>query len=223
MGLTNIWYEKDNKMAKSKGKTARFRIQRRLGSEIPGLGKPGALERRPYPPGENGNRRRKYSDYALRLEEKQKIRIHYGLREKQLRRFIRDAKSGSSTAWVTKLIGRLELRLDNVIFRLAFAPSMRAARQAVSHGHVLVNGKKLDIASALVKQNDVISLKDKVYEGQSYLYAKQNPRLETPDYLKKEEQNGKETGTVLATPSLEHVPFPFDSGLFTEYYAQRKA
>ena len=79
-------------MAKKVGKVARFKIQRRFGTELPGLGKPGALERRPYPPGENGNKRRKYSDYALRLEEKQKIRLHYGVKEEQLRRFIRDAK-----------------------------------------------------------------------------------------------------------------------------------
>ena len=210
-------------MANKSQSIARYKIQRRLGTEIPGLGKPGALERRPYPPGENGNRRRKYSDYALRLEEKQKIRQHYGLREKQLRRFIRDSKKGSGISWVTKLIGRLESRLDNVVFRLGFAPSIRAARQIVSHGHVLVDDKKVDISSALVAPGSKISLKDKAYEGQTYLYAKQNPRLETPDYLKKEEINGKETGTLLSTPTMEHVPMPFDSGLFTEYYAARKA
>ena len=86
-------------MAKSEGKVARFKIQRRLGTELPGLGKPGALGRKPYPPGENGNKRKKYSDFALRLEEKQKIRFHYGLREKQLRRFIRDAKKGIGADW----------------------------------------------------------------------------------------------------------------------------
>lgn len=204
-------------------KQARYKLQRRLGTELPGLGKPGALDRRPYPPGENGNRRRKYSDYALRLEEKQKIRIHYGLREEQLRRFIRDSKKGVGAAWVTKLIGRLERRLDNVVFRLGFAPSIRAARQIVSHGHVLVNGKRVNISSAVIEPGAEISLKDKAYEGQTYMYAKQNPRLETPDYLKKEEKNGKEIGTLLTVPNLEHVPFPFDSGLFTEYYAQRKA
>ena len=76
---------------KRPGKIARFKIQRRLGVELPGLGKAGALERRPYPPGENGNKRRKYSDFALRLEEKQKVRCHYELREEHLRRFIRQS------------------------------------------------------------------------------------------------------------------------------------
>ena len=125
-----------------KGKKARFRIQRRLGTELPGLGKAGALERRPYPPGESGNKRKKYSDYALRLEEKQKLRVHYSLTEHQLRRFIRNAKSGQSSNWLKKLIGLLERRLDNVIFRLALAPSILSARQLVSHGHIQVDGKK---------------------------------------------------------------------------------
>src|ERR1700752_3177766 len=127
------------------GKVARFKMQRRLGTELPGLGKPGALERRPYPPGENGNKRRKYSDYGLRLEEKQKIRVHYGLREEQLRRFIRQAKTGSAASGVKKLRGLLERRPDNLGFRLGFAPSTRPARQPCSHGHVTVNGKVVTV------------------------------------------------------------------------------
>lgn len=212
-------------MSKTKpGRQSRFKVQRRLGVELPGLGKPGALERRPYPPGENGNKRRKYSDFALRLEEKQKIRNHYGLREKQLRRFIRDSKRGSGGAsWVAKLVGRLERRLDNVVFRLGFASSIRAARQIVSHGHVLVDGKKMDVSSAVLATGAKITLTEKALKGQTYLFAKQSPRLEVPDFLQKEEVNGEDTGTVLATPDLEHVPFQFDSGLFTEYYAARKA
>lgn len=190
--------------------------------ELPGLGKAGALERRPYPPGENGNKRRKYSDYALRLEEKQKIRQHYALREKQLRRFIRDAKQGAGTNWVKKLAGLLERRLDNVIFRLGFAPSIRAARQMVSHGHVLVNKKTVDVSSYVVPQGAEIQLKDKGYANQIYLRAKQAPRMEVPDYLRKEDKEGKEVGVIQAIPGTEHIPFTFDSGLFTEYYAARK-
>ncbi len=207
---------------KRPGKVARFKIQRRLGMELPGLGKAGALERRPYPPGENGNKRRKYSDYALRMEEKQKIRQHYALREKQLRRFIRDAKQGAGTNWVNKLAGLLERRLDNVIFRLGFAPSMRAARQMVSHGHVLINGRTLDISSYVVPQGAEIRLKEKGYANQIYLRAKQAPRMEVPDFLRKEEKDGNEIGIVQAIPGSEHVPFTFDAGLFTEYYAARK-
>lgn len=202
------------------GKVARFRIQRRLGTELPGLGKPGALERRPYPPGENGNKRRKYSDYALRLEEKQKIRVHYGLREEQLRRFIRNAKTGAAHNWVNKLMGLLERRLDNLVFRLGFAPSIRSARQLVSHGHVLVNGQKVNVGSFVAEQGMKISLSEKGQQNQIVLQAMKAPRLEVPDYLRKESEI---EGTVQAIPGTEHVPFQFDAGLFTEYYAARKA
>lgn len=205
------------------GKVARYKLQRRLGTELPGLGKPGALERRPYPPGENGNKRRKYSDYALRLEEKQKIRVHYGLREEQLRRFIRNAKTGSATNWVAKLMGLLETRLDNLVFRLGFAPSIRSARQLVSHGHVLVNGKVVTVGSYVVPQGGKISIGEKARENQIVLQAQRAPRLEVPDYLRKESEGGFEVGVIQAMPSTEHVPFQFDAGLFTEYYAARKA
>jgi small subunit ribosomal protein S4 len=202
-------------------KIARFKIQRRLGTELPGLGKPGALDRRPYPPGQNGNKRRKYSDFALRLEEKQKIRCHYNVSEKQLRRFIRNSKEGKAANWVNKLMGLLERRADNVVFRLGFAPSIRAARQLVSHGHVLVNGKTIDVGSLVLNVGDEIRLKDGAYENQIFLRAKQAPRLELPDYLRKDEKEGKDIGSVLAVPGTEHVPFTFDAGLFTEYYAAR--
>lgn len=210
-------------MAKKTGKVARYKIQRRVGTELPGLGKPGALERRPYPPGENGNKRRKYSDFALRLEEKQKIRTHYGLREKQLRRFIRDAKSGNSSNWVSKLVGLLECRLDNVVFRLGFAPSIRSARQLISHGHVRIDGKKVDVGSYVVPQGAKIGLSEKGQTNQVVLQAAKSPRLEIADFLRKDTENGVEFGVIHAIPSTEHVPFQFDSGLFTEYYAARKA
>jgi small subunit ribosomal protein S4 len=205
------------------GKSARFKIQRRLGTELPGLGKPGALERRPYPPGENGNKRRKYSDYALRLEEKQKIRVHYGLREEQLRRFIRNSKKGSATNWVNKLMGLLECRLDNLVFRMGFAPSIRAARQLCSHGHILVDGKKVSVGSYVVPQNSKVTVSEKARTNQIVLQAIKAPRLEIPDYLRKENEGGFEVGIVQAIPGTEHVPFAFDAGLFTEYYAARKA
>ena len=202
---------------------ARFKTQRRLGAELPGLGKRGALERRPYPPGESGNKRKKYSDYALRLEEKQKLRCHYVLKERQLRRFIRNAKQGQSSHWVNKLISLLEKRLDNVIFRLGFAPSIPAARQLINHGHVLLEGKKTNISSLVVKENQEISLKESSLKNQIVLQGLQNPRLEMPDYLRKEEKQGKIIGVLQAQPNIEHIPFAFNTGLFTEYYAARKA
>ena len=209
-------------MSSKKTNRARFKIQRRLGTELPGLGKPGALERRPYPPGEHGNKRKKFSNYALQLEEKQKVMFHYGLREEQLRRFIRDAKKGNAAKnWINDLAGLLERRLDNIVFRLGFAPSIRSARQMVSHGHVLVNDKKVDIGSAVLKVGDVISLKEKSYGHICYLQAKEAPRLSIPDYLEKEEVGGKEVGKVKDIPGLEYMPFSFSTNLFAEYYSLR--
>lgn len=209
-------------MSKKEANKARFRIQRRLGTELPGLGKTGALERRPYPPGEAGNKRKKFSNYALQLEEKQKVMFHYGVREKQLRRFIRDARRGNSTKnWINALAGLLELRLDNTVFRLGFAPSMRSARQLVSHGHVFVNGTNVTIGSAVLKVGDVVSLKDSSYEHQVVLKCMDAPRLDLPDFLEKSEQSGKLVGRVKDVPGTEHIPFGFNANLFAEYYSLR--
>ena len=209
-------------MKKTK-KVARYKIQRRLGLELPGLGKPGALERRPYPPGERGNRRKKYSDFALHLEEKQKVRFHYELREEQLRHFIRRAKKGTGANWVNKLAGLLERRLDNLVFRLGYAPSIRSARQLISHGKLRVNGEKVNIGSFVCSMGDKITLTPKARENQIVLRAQQSPRLELPDFLRKEMETGEEVGTLQSIPGSEHIPFSFDTGLFTEYYAARKA
>ena len=204
-------------------KRHRFKTQRRLGTELPGMGKSGALSRRPYPPGESGNKRKKYSDYALRLEEKQKLRLNYILTERQLRRFIRDSKRGQSANWVSRLVGLLERRLDNVVFRLGFAPSILSARQLVSHGHVLVDGKKVDVSSCVVSKGQEISLKERAFKNQTVLQGLQKSRMDLPDYLRKEKKAGKVVGVVQAVPGVEHIPFTFDAGLFTEYYAARKA
>ena len=202
---------------------ARFKTQRRLGLELPGLGRKGALERRNYPPGESGNKRKKYSDYALRLGEKQKLRHHYVLKERQLRRFIRNAKKGQSGHWLNKLISLLERRLDNVVFRLGFAPSIPSARQLISHGHILLDGKKADIPSMLVGENQVVGLRDKSAQNQIVLQGLKSPRLDLPDYLRKEEKQGRIVGILQSHPEIGHIPFSFNAGLFAEYYAARKA
>lgn len=204
---------------KRPGKTPRFKIQRRLLVELPGLGKAGALERRPYPPGEHGLKRKKYSEYALQLEEKQKIRYHYGLRESQLRRFVHTAKRKAHTNWVSQLVNLLERRIDNIVFRLGFAPSIPAARQLVSHGKVLVNGHRVDVRSAILKVGDRITLKPAAYENQVYLLSQKAPRLPLPDFLTKETVDGREIGVLSDQPKLEHVPFAFNEGLLTSYYS----
>ncbi|MDX9731742.1 MAG: 30S ribosomal protein S4 [Bdellovibrionales bacterium] len=203
------------------GKTPRFKKQRRVIVELPGLGKPGALARRPYPPGQHGLRRKKYSDYALQLEEKQKILFHYGLREAQMLRFITLAKKSSNANWVSKLIGLLERRLDNVVFRLGFTPSIPAAKQMIVHGKVYVNGQRLDIRSAILSVGDRVELTKDAYQNQVYLQAKQNPRLPLPDYLKKEETADGEVGVISFEPDVSYVPFPFNPGHITSYYALR--
>src|SRR5882757_2446349 len=138
----------------------KFKMQRALGLELPGLGKPGALEKRNYPPGQHGKSagKRKLSEFGTQLKEKQKILFHYGLREEQLRRFVRDARRIQASNWVENLVGLLERRLDNVVFRLGFARSMAAARQLVSHGHVMVNGRILTIGSAVLRVGDFVRL-----------------------------------------------------------------
>ena len=208
-------------MAKSKVKRAKFKIQRRLLCELPGLGKSGALDRRPYPPGQHGNKRKKYSDFSLQLMEKQKVLFHYGLREKQLRHFSRRAQKGAGSNWTEKTISLLEMRLDNLLFRAQMAPSIPAAKQMCSHGQVLVNGKKLDIKSAVLKIGDEVSLVEKAYKGQSYLHAQAVQRLEIPDYMKVEERNGNKVMILKDVPSLHHIPFPFEANQFTEYYSIR--
>lgn len=201
----------------------RYKVQRRLGTELPGLGKAGALERRPYPPGQHGDKRKKYTNFGLQIEEKQKLIHNYGLREKQLLRFIRVSKTGSSANWINTLAGLLERRLDNVVFRLNFAPSIRAARQMIRHGHVLVNGQKVNIGSFVCKVGDEITLKEKSYAHQSYISSQASPRMETPSFLSATIESNKATGKVLSIPGLESIPFEFIPSLVTEYYSMRKA
>lgn len=187
--------------------------------ELPGLGKPGSLERRPYPPGEHGLKRKKYSEYALQLEEKQKVLFHYGLREGQLRRFVQEAKRTSKTNWVDRLISLLEKRVDSVVFRLGFAPSIPAARQLVSHGKVLVNGRRLSIRSVVLNVGDRVALTPDAYANQVYLQAKENPRLPLPDFLAKDTRDGIEAGFLKSDPELDHFPVSFEEGRFTSYYS----
>lgn len=203
-----------------KGKTPRFKLQRRLLVELPGLGKAGALERRPYPPGQHGGKRIKYSDYRLQLEEKQKIRIHYSLREEQLIRIVKLAKGSAKGKWCDKLINLLERRLQNIVFRAGLASSMAAAGQLISHGQILVNGKKVNIRSYVVKESDQITGTSKLFKNQIYLQAKTSPRLPLPEWLKKTEAEAHIKISLVDQPNLESVPFAFEESLVTSYYSK---
>lgn len=205
------------------GKRSCFKIQRRLGVELPGLGKAGALERRPYGPGMHGMKRKKLSDYTIRLMEKQKVRFHYGVREGQLRNLVIKCKKDKTRSWVDSLVIALESRLDNIVFRSNWAPSIAAARQMVSHGHIAINGVKTDIASALVKTGDVITIHDKGARSGNYLQAKARPRLSAvPAFLKVEKEGEKEKTTIVSAPLPEDIPFAFEKRLVIEYYWKLK-
>ena len=205
-------------MAKSTTGKSKFKLQRALGLELPGLGKSGALDRRPYGPGVHGNKRKKVSDYAIRLKEKQKLVYHYGLREKQLVKYVKLAKRDRTRAWMDTLLETLERRLNNVIFRLNFAPSIPAANQMVSHGQILVNGKKLNRASYIVKQGDVISLSEKGYANQTYKMSQESPRLPGVPACFNIEGTDNKKATVAQMPLPSDVPFEYNGQLVTEYY-----
>lgn len=199
----------------------KWKIQRALGLELPGLGKPGALEKRNYPPGQHGrDKKRKPSQYALRLYEKQKLLFHYGMREEQLRRFVRLAQQKNTSNWIEGLISLLERRLDNVVFRLGFARSMAAARQLVSHGHVLVNGRFLNVGSAVLRLGDRVELTEYA-RGTMTEAARSSPRLPLPSFLRHAMEGANHAGLLAALPGSEHVPFAFTPQYVAEYYAQR--
>lgn len=206
-------------MAKATMGRSRFKIQRRLGVELPGLGKAGALERRPYGPGQHGMQRKKLSDYTVRLMEKQKVVFNYGLRERQLVNAVKKAKRVKGQAWVDVLIIALESRLDNVVFRMNWAPSLMAARQMVSHGHILLNGKKVNLPAVEVNPGDVIEITDKGAKSGNYMQAKARPRISAvPACLVVEKSGEKEKGKMVAKPLSDDIPFAFEKRLVTEYY-----
>lgn len=200
----------------------KFKIQRSLGIELPGLGKSGALEKRNYPPGQHGKlRTRKTSEFGAQLREKQKLLFHYGLREEQLRRFVRKARSITPSNWIDSLIGLLERRLDNVVFRLGYARSIAQARQLVSHGHILVNGKRQTIGSMVVRLGERIHLSEQGQKMTAVQAARQNPRLSLPSYLHFDSGVNGEAGMLLSLPGPEHIPFEFNKTQVAEYYAKR--
>jgi len=195
----------------------KYRMQRRLNTDLPGLGKPGALDRRPFAPGMHGSGRRKLSEYAVRLSEKQKIINHYQLSEKQLQRFVKDSRK-AEVNWISELSRRLELRLDNLVFRLQLAPSMLAARQLVRHGHVLLNGRRANIGSIVAKEGDEIRVVEASKEHPAVLQASTRPRLDLPKHL---ERPDPLTGKEIANPTTADVPFVYSERLIAEYYATR--
>jgi len=194
------------------------RISRRYGVAIFGPSK--ALERKNYPPGMHGPKgsRRKLSEYSLALAEKQKLRYQYGLLERQFRRYFETALKTRGVTGVI-LLQLLETRLDNVIFRMGFANSRGAARQMVSHGHVTVNGRKVDISSFNVRPGNVVSVKEKA--GSRRLAAKFIELTQiapVPDWLTVDKENF--TGSVSRIPSREEIAPIVNEQLVVELYSR---
>lgn len=193
----------------------RLRVVRRLG-DLPGLTRKAA--RRSYPPGQHGQARRKRSEYAVRLEEKQKLRFNYGLSEKQLLRYVKKARRATgSTGQV--LLQLLEMRLDNTIFRLGMAPTIPGARQLVNHGHVTVNDRVVDVASYQCRPGDVIGIKNKEKSREMVKANLQYPGLaNVPSHLELDKE--KLTGKVNSVIDREWVALQINELLVIEYYSR---
>ncbi|NGX28631.1 MAG: 30S ribosomal protein S4 [Candidatus Anoxychlamydiales bacterium] len=193
------------------------RIARKFGCNIFGRNR-NPLIHKPNPPGVHGAKRRKKSDFGFQLEEKQKLRAAYGLlTNKQLIiTYQKASKSAGNTSH--NFLQRLECRLDNIVYRLKFAPTIFAAQQLVAHGHVLVNGKKVDIRSFNVKQGMVISIKEKAKKMIIVKEAQESAR-EMPEYLTLE--SDKSTGSLGSIPLFDQIPLPLvvDVALVCEFLA----
>lgn len=198
----------------------RKKIVRRLGTPLPGLTGKDA-ERKPYPPGEHGFHRshRRKSEYRLRLEEKQKIRHNYVLREGQLRKYFERAK-GTGEKTGEALLELLERRLDNVVFRLGFARTIPAARQLVTHGHVRVNGQKVDRPGFEVSAGQTISLAPGARKNPHVEESvERGPAVAIPSYLDLDPDDPYE-GRVMGRPARTDVPVVVDEASVVEFYAR---
>ena len=200
--------------------TAKYKSDRRFGENLWGRPK-SPVNKREYQPGQHGQgaRRRKLSDYGVHLRAKQKLRFYYGnITEKQFRR-IYDAAARARGDTSENLIGLLESRLDAVVYRLKFVPTVFAARQFVNHGHISVNGRRVNIPSFRVRDGDVIVVKEKSRQMPLVLEAIDSPERDVPDYFDVDYQ--KMTGTFLRMPKLAEVPYPvrMEPNMVIEYYS----
>lgn len=181
------------------------RIARKFGANIFGRAR-NPLLHKTHPPGMHGAKRKKKSDYGLQLEEKQKLKAIYGmLSEKQLLRAYKEAFR-RKTATATTLLQLLESRLDNVVYRLRFSSTIFAAQQLVAHGHILVNGKKVDRRSFQVKPGMKISIKPKSHKNKAIIAAIQNTGKDVPEYYSLDAKSF--TGELVSIPDTDQVPLP---------------
>ena len=198
---------------------AKNKICRRLGVNLWGRAK-SPLARRDYGPGMHGQKRRKVSDYGTQLQAKQKLKGYYAnMTEKQFRRIYEEAsRLRGDTA--ENLISLLERRLDIVVFWLNFVPTIFAARQVIKHGHVKVNGKRVNIPSYRLREGDEIEIRERSREMPLILESLQQPERELPEYLTLDTKAMK--GQFARTPKLADVPYPvqMEPNLVIEYYSR---
>ncbi len=203
----------------SKRAGSKYKINRRLGVNLWGRSK-SPLNRRDYGPGQHGQRRKKPSDFGTQLMAKQKLKGYYGnIGERQFRRLYEEASRRRGDTG-ERLIELLERRLDAVVYRMKFVPTVFAARQFVNHGHVQVNGKRVNIGSYLVKDGDTIEVKDKSKLMALVLEAVKSTERDVPDYLQVDHDKMK--GTFVRAPKLADVPYPvsMEPNLVVEFYSR---
>ena len=203
----------------SRREGSKFKINRRLGVNLWGRAK-SPLNRRDYGPGQHGQRRKKPSDFGTQLMAKQKLKGYYGnIGERQFRRLFAEAsrRRGDTSE---NLIGLLERRLDAVVYRMKFAMTPFAARQFINHGHILVNGKRVNISSYSVKDNDTIEVREKAKQMAVIIEATGSTERDVPDYL--EVDHAKLRGKFLRAPKLADVPYPvtMEPNLVVEFYSR---
>ena|SRR5690554_1784464 len=191
-----------------------WKVSRRLGFSLSETGK--ELRKRPYPPGQHGQGRRKLSNYGLQLQEKQKLRFLYGLSERQFRRVFQEAVRMPGITGENFMI-LLESRLDNLVYRLGFARSRAGARQLVTHGHITVNSKKEDIPSYRVKVGDQISLREKS-RNLKVVQESLEVRPNVPEYLSYDEQTM--TGTYVRLARRDELNPDIQEAEIVEFYSR---
>jgi len=199
---------------------SKHKVDRRLKVNLWGRPK-SPFNSRNYPPGQHGKAKKgKLSDYGTQLEAKQKMKFYYGnMNERQFRNVYRKAiqKKGNTTE---NLVGFLERRLDTVAYRAKFATTVFSARQLINHGHIKINGKKVNIPSYLVKAEDSIEIKDKSKDIVTIVGALVSKEREVPDYIQMDEKNKK--ATLIRIPKFSEVPYPviMEPNLVIEYYSR---
>jgi small subunit ribosomal protein S4 len=203
----------------SKRTESKYKINRRLGVNLWGRAK-SPLNRREYGPGQHGQRRKKPSDYGTQLAAKQKLKGYYAnIGERQFRRLYEEAARRRGDTG-ENLIELLERRLDAVVYRMKLASTPFAARQLINHGHVLVNGRRLNIGSVALRDGDTVELRQKAKDMAVVIEATQSSERDVPDYIEIDHERMR--GRLIRAPKLADVPFPvtMEPNLVVEFYSR---